>query len=360
MKTKHTPETVLKMLQDIKQLLDNNNYNTAYIVKKYPSFSKFRKILYSKGLIKENSYGKRQWVSIPPNIIMSREVLRIFISNTEEEYRYVRKNSNYKNAMEMAKEIRLDGEKWISAVQRACAMMKGEKEKLNSEGGALPMQTFSEVFENKEIKKSVGKPLRELPPADLEEMIEAKNEEIQELHDAYITELKQNKKYKHQLDIEQMANKSYKQRVENAEKQKTLYIDKLTNDSIQKLENIVEKQKDKIEKLNEGCNIMLSNKDKDIELLQNTIKERDNEIREANNEIENLENRLRVYKAKEIMTKQEIKSDTVINTNNSFPPKPYFYRDLTPQEKMGTKPLTSKSSKTFKLFGIPIFTIDNK
>ena len=160
MKTKHTPETVLKMLQDIKQLLDNNNYNTAYIVKKYPSYSKFRKILYSKGLIKENNYAKRQWVSIPPNIIMAREVLRIFISNTEQEYRYVRRNSNYKNAMEMAKEIRLDGEKWISAVQRACAIMKGEKEKLNSEGGALSMQTFSEGFENKEIKKSVGKPLR--------------------------------------------------------------------------------------------------------------------------------------------------------------------------------------------------------
>jgi len=360
MKTKHTPETVLKMLQDIKQLLDNNNYNTAYIVKKYPSYSKFRKILYSKGLIKENNYAKRQWVSIPPNIIMAREVLRIFISNTEQEYRYVRRNSNYKNAMEMAKEIRLDGEKWISAVQRACAIMKGEKEKLNSEGGALSMQTFSEGFENKEIKKSVGKPLRELPPADLEEMIEAKNEEIQELNDAYETQQKQIKKYKRQLDIEQMANKSYKQRVENAEKQKTSYIDKLTNNTIQELKNTVEKQKDKIEKLNEGCNIMLSDKNEDIEQLQNTIKELENEIREADNEIENLENRLKVYKAKEIMTKQEIKSDTVINTNNSFPPEPYFYRDLTPQERMGKEPLTSTSSKTFKLFGIPIFTIDNK
>jgi predicted RNase H-like nuclease (RuvC/YqgF family) len=192
-------------------------------------------------------------------------------------------------------------------------------------------------------------------------MIEAKNEEIQELHDAYekLRKVKQpffeNNHYKTLYLAEEVQNKNYKKQLEKTEKDRDILYSNVEL-HLKEIEGL------KIDNVN--LTILVKSKElvieNDIEQLQNTIKERENEIREADNEIENLENRLRVYKAKEIMTKQEIKSDTVINTNNSFPPEPYFYRDLTPQERMGKEPLNSKSSKTFKLFGIPIFTIDNK
>jgi hypothetical protein len=40
----------------------------------------------------------------------------------------------------------------------------------------------------------------------------------------------------------------------------------------------------------------------------------------------------------------------------SMPEPPIFERELTSQEKM----TTHKGSKTYKLFGIPVFSINNK
>ena len=84
MKTKFTPEYVLKMLQEIKELSDQDNfYSSTLLSKKYPSFYHFRKILSNKGII-TNSRGKNKWLSIIPNIIMAKEVLRLFFEKREQ------------------------------------------------------------------------------------------------------------------------------------------------------------------------------------------------------------------------------------------------------------------------------------
>ena len=75
-----------------------------------------------------------------------------------------------------------------------------------------------------------------------------------------------------------------------------------------------------------------------IEQLQNSIKERESQIMEADNEIKRLQNEVGILK-----------------------PQQSKFRDLTYDEIWcNSKQLTSKSSRTFKLFGIPIFSIDNK
>jgi hypothetical protein len=75
-----------------------------------------------------------------------------------------------------------------------------------------------------------------------------------------------------------------------------------------------------------------------IEQLQNSIKEREGQIMEADNEIKRLQNEVGILK-----------------------PQQSKFRDLTYDEIWcNSKQLTSKSSRTFKLFGIPIFSIDNK
>jgi hypothetical protein len=367
MKQKHTPESVLDILKEVKHLLDSGNYNSNYLVKKYPSFSGFRRVLIQKGIINSNRYGVKVWgSSVLPNIIMAREILKIhynYCKDKNEVYKDRIKplkplnntKTPKKTAMSLAKEIREDGESWNDSVSRASKIMREEKQKSNYlKGGALPMQTFSEVFENKEIKKSVGKPLREIPPADLEEMIEAKNEEIKELHDAYekLRKVKQpffeNNHYRTLYIAEEVQNKNHKQQLENITKDRDLlysnvrlHIDQnkqIVSDFAKKItekEDIISENNDEILALKKSFD---ENSNEYIEQLQNSIKERESQIMEADNEIKRLQNEVGILK-----------------------PQQSKFRDLTYDEIWcNSKQLTSKSSRTFKLFGIPIFSIDNK
>lgn len=171
MNTKFTPEYVLKMLQEIKKLSDQDDFYFSIITKKYPSFSIFKQILFNKGIISKGR-GKAKWISIIPNIIMAKEVSRLFLEKRELYLEnWINKKLNESdnqinneidneidNEIEItknnikpisilqenlnphfwkqdepmkidfisyAKTIRKDGEKWNDVVSRASKMMKG-------------------------------------------------------------------------------------------------------------------------------------------------------------------------------------------------------------------------------------------
>jgi hypothetical protein len=77
MNTKFTPEYVLKMLQEIKELSDQDNFYVYPFFKKYPSFYGFKKILVNKGIISKD-VKKPKWLSIIPNIIDPKPKATIF------------------------------------------------------------------------------------------------------------------------------------------------------------------------------------------------------------------------------------------------------------------------------------------
>jgi hypothetical protein len=86
MKTKFNPVYILLMLQEVKQISDNNSFNTlifSNFLKKYPSFNNFKKILISKGLF-ESKLGVERWIGIEPNLIMAKEVFRIYLENKKQ------------------------------------------------------------------------------------------------------------------------------------------------------------------------------------------------------------------------------------------------------------------------------------
>lgn len=76
-RVRFNPENVLQMLKEVKILADKNQFSSIEFKKKYPSFYAFRTILYKKGLMARN-YGREEWTSIEPNIIMAKQVLRIY------------------------------------------------------------------------------------------------------------------------------------------------------------------------------------------------------------------------------------------------------------------------------------------
>jgi hypothetical protein len=83
MKTKFTPQFVLEMLQEIKLLSDQDSFNFTAFTKKYPSFHPFKKILISKGIL-SNHRRESKWISIVPNIIMAKEVARLYVENRKQ------------------------------------------------------------------------------------------------------------------------------------------------------------------------------------------------------------------------------------------------------------------------------------
>jgi len=83
MKSKDTPEFVLEMLKQIKNLCDQNKFDSIQFSKIYPSYLTFSKILETKGIFSENT-GKPTWINIEPNLVMAKSVLKIFLENKKQ------------------------------------------------------------------------------------------------------------------------------------------------------------------------------------------------------------------------------------------------------------------------------------
>ena len=360
MKAKITPEYVLTMLKELKELVNQNRFTSTNFATKYPTYYVFQKFIYSKGLMRK-VYNKEQWNSIEPNIIMATEILKLYINyGKEARERYnnkaVHKKRQPKNtAMSLAKKIRIEGESWMGAVVRANGVMREEKtQKTYSEGGALPIQAFSEAFENKPIEKNVDKPSRELPLVDSERIFKEKEEEIQGLYDALYKINREKEAFRHENShyknvniAEQVQNKNYKQQLEKITEDRDLLY---SNVELHIKENkVLLKKYSQLENKLEDYKFKLQNKEQLIEKLEERQAYLIEKLKERQEVIDELIDRDNVKKESE-------KQEEVILSNS----EPIFYRDLTSQEIMSSKPLTSKSTRTFKVLGIPIFTIDNK
>lgn len=347
MSTKFTPHYVLNMLQEIKQLSDRNRFNSTQFKKTYPSFYTFRKILINKGLFNKKN-GKEKWISIEPNIIMAKSIVRLYlerleqlkeeknytIPNTEELLKLkklqIEKKFKGKNPiMSLAKQIREEGEKWNDAISRASKIMKGGK---------------SKSIQTRPLTMEENYPIAYAQDFDT---LKIKYEQLQE-------ELKQTRQ---SLTNQETANKCFKQQKEEERKlqaiQNKISIETPTQKELN-LESII-KEKDAEIKRKENENKSYKQKLKEAErgiddnVLQSLmvrVRNLRDALQEKNDEIKDLQNKLKVYKAREIMSKPE----------PSIPEPLTFERELTSQEKMGTY----KGSKTYKLFGIPVFSINNK
>ena len=308
MKTKITPEYVLTMLKELKELVNQKRFMSTKFATKYPTYYVFQKFIYSKGLMKK-VYNQEQWISIEPNIIMATELLKLYINygkEVKERYnnKVVHKKRQIKNtAMSLAKKIRREGEGWMDAVVRANEIMREQKtQNNNTEGDALPIQAFSDVFQkNKNIEAEQSINQSEIE-ANLKEQIIISQERFEIIEKKFFKLFDENK-----VLLEKNSCK-------NSE---LLDFKKRQSELIKKLE---ERQAYLIEKLKERQEVI-------DELLD-----------------------------REDVKKQSKKQEEVIFPSSET----VFYRDLTSQEIMSSKPLTSKSTRTFKVLGIPIFTIDNK
>ncbi len=83
MKTKFNPLYILLMLEEVKKFSDKNSFDSVIFSKKYPSFKTFKKILISKGLFESKS-GVEKWIGVEPNLIMAKEVFRIYLENKKQ------------------------------------------------------------------------------------------------------------------------------------------------------------------------------------------------------------------------------------------------------------------------------------
>jgi hypothetical protein len=146
---------------------------------------------------------------------------------------------------------------------------------------------------------------------------------------------------------EQEQNKNYKKQLEKTTKDRDLLY---SNVELHIKENTVLLQKySQLEGKLEDYKFKLQNKEKLIEKLEERQAYLIKKFEERQEVIDELLDR-------EDIKKESKKQEEVILPNS----EPIFYRDLTSQEIMSSKPLTSKSTRTFKVLGIPIFTIDNK
>ena len=295
--TKITPDYVFTMLKEVKELADKGEFYSSDFSKKHPSFYTFRTMIYKKGLmVKEGR--KEKWVSIEPNFIMAKAIYKL-----------------YRTYMDEAKQ------KYNTKIQR--------QKSITDLNEFLDEQ--KEPIE-KEVKKSVGKPLAELPPSDLQEMIEAKNEEIQTIYNSYDEICKENQNLK--IDITNLTISFKVQKLENEQsKEKVDKFYKEANEHIQQLQNTIQEQEDLIQKKTDK----LQNQKDDIEVYKVLSRNHKDEIKKMQDQISEFQNEVAIYK-----------------------PQQSKFRDLTYDEIWGTKPITSKNSRTFKVFGIPIFSIDNK
>lgn len=309
MKQKITPEYVLEMLQELKKLFDEKKFDLQKFSVKYPTYFAFRKNLRLKGIIKKE-YGIYKWISIEPNIIMAKELIKLYLEdsrqrreefeNAKKEFYKNKSNQNQQKeleilqdiektnllkgkntAMSLAKEIRQEGEVWTDAVKRASVIMKGGKTKTKQI--TLRKPTFEELFPNsfiQDLRKEIG---------NKKEHIEALQEEREFLHESYTEKIESLKRKYKQLQDELVIQRN-----------------------------------------------SLLNKEAENSELKETIQSREKEIERLVNRIEDID--------------------------KTLPEPTYDFPHFSEPEVSDSQVIvtTPKSSKTYKLFGIPVFSINNK
>lgn len=350
MSTKFTPHYVLNMLQEVKRLSDQNKFNSTEFIKTYPSFYTFRKILINKGLFNKKN-GKEKWISIEPNIIMAKSIVRLYlerleklkeernytIPNTEELLKLkklqIQKNFKGKNPiMSLAKQIREEGEKWNEAVSRASKIMKGGKSKVIQTRPPTIEELFPMAYEQDRI----------LNGTDSKSIIKKLEDELEKTRQRLINQETANKCFKQQRADEIKLGAIQNKISIETPTQKELNLESIIKEKdaeIKRKENENKSYKQKLKEAEKGIN-------DNVQSLLQRVQNFRNALQEKNNEIKDLENKLKVYNAKSIMSMPK----------PSMPEPPIFERELTSQEKM----TTHKGSKTYKLFGIPVFSINNK
>ena len=378
MKIKITPEYVLNMLQELKKLTDDRRFSPAQFCKKYPTYSVFRIYIFSKGLMKKE-FGNNKWISIEPNIIMARELLKLY-----NEYVTIRmsklkkvkpKEKVYtkKTAMSLAKEIRKEGEGWKDAIIRASKIMKN--------GNLEVLKNLEEkINSNKPFireRKTKSKPIVKSSFIELAKEIRKEGEKWNDAISRASKIIKGESSKGIQtrpLTMEEMFPMAYEQdRILNGTDSNSI-IKKLKDESENTIKELNKFRKDFDELINdynslgeeaqEVINILkLKNQELNNQINRNkslisTLQEKNEK---KNDEIGDLKNKLKFYEAKEIMSLPEPSLPKPSLPEPFFeypsmPEPPIFERELTSQEKMGTY----KGSKTYKLFGIPVFSINNK
>jgi hypothetical protein len=360
MKTKFTPQFVLEMLQEIKLLSDQDSFNFTAFTKKYPSFHPFKKILISKGIL-SNHRRESKWISIVPNIIMAKEVARLYVENRKQyaEDKFYEKIEKINNktkfpqnnpkevsilqqlenvqffkqrnpTMSLAKEIRKDGERWNDAVSRASKIIK--KNKL--EEMKLRDLTNQELFPNSYAQ-------------DFETLnikYQQLQDELRKTKDSYDREINTNQEYrkfyhnnmnlpaefdklKQSLKNQETANKCFKQRISELENQ------------------LVE----------------------NVEIYKNKVYDFKNKLGEKNDEIKRKDGIIKELQIKIDLLYAEgsyKKEDEIIDIPEPIFPdfnfeEPTFEESSLPEPTFEEKTSTP-SSRTYKLFGIPVFSIHNK
>jgi len=234
MKTKITPEYILVMLQELKNSLNDKTFNVKYFTKKYPTYASFRKQLYAKGIIK-NKRNVITWISIEPNIIMAKELIKLYLSYAKESQKRYMEAKNEK-------------------------LLNNVSEKSN-------------ILEELELQVDYKKSQKEV--LNYEKILKEKEDIIASIESS--------------LTNQEVENESLRQRLKEAEKG--------IDDNVKKMANTIHRLKEELD-----------------------LKER---------EISGLKFRFSFYEQKQDISDNEIK-------------------------------ITPKASKTYKLFGIPVFSIINK
>jgi len=380
MKQKITPEYVLTMLQELKKSLDEKKFNLPLFVNKYPSYSAFRKHLRSKGIIKKQ-YGEYKWISIEPNIIMAKELIKLYLlysreiqeklNNSKKDFNKIESDKKIKVLEELenkinstkpitkksitksksqfespfmsfVKEIRQEGEKWNDAVKRASIMKGGKIKTIKTRP-----QTMEELYPNsfiEDLRKEIG---------NKKEHIEALQEEREFLHESYTEKIESTeRKYKQlQEELVRLRKSLSREEKEGQQYRKFFlnngYLPKEVEDLKQSL-NLTEKALTNQEVANEGLKQRLREAEKGIDDNVKMLLQKNSELKETieirEKEIENLVNRYEHF------------DKPLPEPTYDFPPDFLEPEVSKPQEKFDI----SKGSRTYKLFGIPVFSISNK
>lgn len=252
MNAKITPEYVLVMLQELKREFIAKKFKLQTFTKKYPSYNAFRKNLILKGIIKKQ-FGNYQWVSIEPNIVMAKELIKLYISESrqrQEDFKYYTEQFRQKKLLEsleqttivkmknptmsLAKEIRETGETWNSAVSRASKIIKSKKEqKIQTRP-----QTIEELYPNSFIQ-DLKRDIKEMEQKIYSLEIDGQKKEgiIIKLEEA--SEILEKK-----LSNESVLNDSLKQRLVEAEKGINENVKELSLKNMELKEKLAEKEQE--------------------------------------------------------------------------------------------------------------------
>ena len=372
MKIKITPEYVLNMLQELKKLTDDRRFSPAQFCKKYPTYSVFRIYIFSKGLMKKE-FGNNKWISIEPNIIMARELLKLY-----NEYVTIRmsklkkvkpKEKVYtkKTAMALAKEIRKEGEGWKDAIIRASKIMKN--------GNLEVLKNLEEkINSNKPFireRKTKSKPIVKSSFIELAKEIRQEGEKWNDAISRASKIFKGESPKKIQtrpLTIEEMFPMAYEQdRILNGTDSNSI-IKKLKDESENTIKELNKFRKDFDELIND-YNSLGEEAQEVINILKLKNQELNNQINRNESLISNLREKIELQKAEIYELEDKLMSSLKLSYPDlSSPeldiPEPVFpdanFEEPIIEDFSTSQGIIPKSSKTYKLFGVPVFSIINK